>query len=59
MYDIKKDDIIYIETVKATNTDYVNCGASNNNLTDVYFYFLLMNRPNFRVFFNFLRLPLD
>jgi len=53
VYDIKKDDIIYIETVKATNTDYVNCGASNNNLTDVYFYFLLMNRPNFRVFFNF------
>ena len=31
-----EDDIIYIETVKATNTDYVNCGASNNNLTDIY-----------------------
>jgi hypothetical protein len=25
-----EDDIIYIETVKATNTDYVNCGASTS-----------------------------
>jgi len=32
VYDTKKDDIIYIETVKATNTDYVNCGASKNTL---------------------------
>jgi len=32
VYDTKKDDIIYIETFKATYTDYVNCGASNNNL---------------------------
>jgi hypothetical protein len=25
-----EDDIIYIETVKATNTGYVNCGASTS-----------------------------
>jgi hypothetical protein len=25
-----EDDIIYVETVEATNTDYVNCGASTS-----------------------------
>jgi len=25
-----EDDIIYIETVKATNTNYVSCGASSS-----------------------------
>jgi hypothetical protein len=26
-----EDDIIYIETVKATNTNYVSCGASSSH----------------------------
>jgi hypothetical protein len=30
-----EDDIIYIETVKVTNTNYFNCGASTSRGRDI------------------------